>query len=269
MFAKKIAVSFICILLTMTAYASNQSGNNNSSYNLNNSNWGAASDDDAGPDQTISYDQYRPTPAPKPVYRRTVTKTYYKSNFDVSSYNLFYLGAYGGYGVISGAYKQDGQFTQGRLATGAAYASPKFIAGAELGFQSGNTMHLAIDQDLVLQTGGLQWLATLKPLVDFLVATKIRVTSNQPLFLSLKAGIAYRQLQLDDRTSSTYYLNKINPEVQAGLNFNLTDNAMLTMFYQGIYSTSNVGASINSYGNGVISFIPTQQAGFLGVEYSL
>lgn len=85
----------------------------------------------------------------------------------------------------------------------------------------------------------------------------------------LKGGIAYRQLQLNDRTS-TYndYLNKINGEFQAGLGVNITKHVMLNAFYQGIYSNNNANVYLDSAGNTPISHIPTQQAGFLGVEYS-
>jgi hypothetical protein len=86
----------------------------------------------------------------------------------------------------------------------------------------------------------------------------------------VKAGIAYRQLQLEDRTSPSDSLQQVNGELQVGLGYKLTDHATLTAFYQGIYAGGNAGVSTDATGdNTYISRIPTQQAGFLGIEYSL
>ena len=138
-----------------------------------------------------------------------------------------YMGAYGGYGNVSGAYKNDGQVTQGRLVLGlhaAEYRAATF--GAEVGVESGNDMRL-------------------------------------------QADAAYRQLQLEDRSSSRDGLRKINPELQIGLGVNITQNMMLTAFYQGIFSGNTAGVALNSAGDVTISKIPTQQAVFVGLEYSL
>ncbi len=43
----------------------------------------------------------------------------------------------------------------------------------------------------------------------------------------------------------------------------------MTGFYQGIYSGSNAGVGLDSAGNVTISRIPTQQAGFIGFEYTV
>lgn len=92
---------------------------------------------------------------------------------------------------------------------------------------------------------------------------------NKPIYYILKGGIAYRQVQLDDRTS-TYGdgLSHVTGELQAGLGMNVTEHVLLNVFYQGIYSNSNASVSLDSSGNTPITHIPTQQAGFLGVEYS-
>jgi len=191
----------------------------------------------------------------------------------------YHVGAYGGYGVIDGAYNDDGQFTQGRLAFGSdVYQWNMINAGLELGFQSGNTMRLDVAADLVDEAGELQWQATLKPLVDLLVSTKTQLPTSRPVYLIVKAGAAYRQLQLNDRTSTRDYLARVAPEVQAGLGVQLTPHAMLVLFYQGVYSTATVGAQLkdNPDIDGItwdpyatICNIPTQQAGFVGIELSL
>jgi hypothetical protein len=180
------------------------------------------------------------------------------------------LGAYGGYGNVSGAYKQDGQVTQDRLALGLRVAEYSFLSfGAEAGVQSGNTMRLAASSTLINTAGGLPIESTLKPLLDLLVTVKSQILSNHPLFGILKGGVAYRQLVLNDRSSTRDGLQKLNGELQAGLSYKLTDHATLTAFYQGIYSGANAGLTLSTVGDVSISRIPTQQAGFVGIEYSL
>ena len=61
----------------------------------------------------------------------------------------------------------------------------------------------------------------------------------------------------------------MNGELQAGLAYNLTSHVRISTFYQGIYSGSNAGLALNSAGDITLGRIPTQQAGFIGFEYSL
>jgi len=182
----------------------------------------------------------------------------------------FYIGAYGGYGDVSGGYKQDGQVAQGRLALGLRAAEYMGVAfGAEAGVQSGNTMRLEANDTLITDAGGLPIQSTLKPLLDILITVKGQLLPNTPLFGILKGGVAYRQLVLNDRSSARDGLRQVSGELQAGLAFNLTHHATLTALYQGIYSGSNAGLALNTVGDVTIGRIPTQQAGFLGFEYSV
>lgn len=181
----------------------------------------------------------------------------------------FYMGAFGGYGVVEGALNDDGNVTQGRLTFG--WRGPEFyniLWGAELGVQSGNTMRLSAPPALIAAAGDLPLQSVLKPFPDVLVTAKFQFPTAMPLSVIAKGGIAYRQLQFLDRSSARDTLNKVNGEFQGGLGMNVTDHVMLTAFYQGIYSTNTAGAALNSVGDVTISNIPTQQAGFLGVEYS-
>lgn len=193
------------------------------------------------------------------------------SHFQRLSPSRIYMGTYGGYGVINGAYKNDGDVAFGRLTLGLhAYEYRYFLFGTELGLQSGNTMRLETNSTVTNALGGLQPQASLKPFVDFLITAQGKLANDIPLFGILKAGIAYRQLQLEISTSSRDTVRKINGELQIGLGYNLTEHAMLTAFYQGIYSGSDAGVSVDASGdNTYINRIPTQQAGFLGIEYSL
>lgn len=180
-----------------------------------------------------------------------------------------YAGAFGGYGVVSGAYKQDGNVAQGRLTLGMHAVNYNLLMlGAELGLQSGNSMRLHASPSVLLGGGGLPIQSTLKPLVDALVTVNYQFSPNSPLFVLLKGGIAYRQLELEDRSSGQDSLNKVNGEFQGGLGYQLTEQVLISAFYQGIYSSSDARVALNSIGDTTISQIPTQQAGFLGFEYS-
>ena len=128
-------------------------------------------------------------------------------------------------------------------------------------------MRLNASQDIIEATGGLPIQTTLKPFVDALITLQYQFYASRPTFAILKGGIAYRQLQLDDRSSAQDNLNKVNGEFQAGLGFGVTQNVSITALYQGIYSASNPGVGINSTGDITVSQIPAQQAGLLGVEY--
>jgi len=183
---------------------------------------------------------------------------------------LFYVGGYGGYGTVSGGYNNDGNFAQGRFTLGVhAKQYKQWMLGGEIGVQSGNTMRLAANSNVVNPALDLPPQATLKPLVDLLFTVKGQIQPDKPLFYLLKGGIAYRQLQLNDRTSTLGdSLSNVTGELQAGLGIHITEHVLANAFYQGIYSNSNTGVYLDSAGNTPISHIPTQQAGFLGVEYS-
>ena len=181
----------------------------------------------------------------------------------------FYGGAAGGYGNVDGAYKQDGNVAQARLDLGVRFNAYHHVNfGAEIGVQTGNTMRLNASPAIIANSGGLPIQSTLKPLLDLLGTVKGPIFTNFPLAYVLKGGIAYRQLQLEDRTSAHDYLSQVNGEFQAGLNYDITKHLAITAFYQGIYNTNNAGISLDATGDTSILHIPTQQSGFLGLEYS-
>jgi len=186
---------------------------------------------------------------------------------DVPSW--LHLGVYGGYGNVSGAYENDGQFTQGRLALSAeGYNFQAFSLGLETGVQWGNDMRFVVPDFFDFSPGGLPVQTTLKPLVDLLVSLKFSFGQSSDFSVFAKGGIAYRQLQFMDRTSDDDTLRKINGELQAGLGYNVTRHAMLTAFYQGIYSGNSANITVDADNNVKLGRIPTQQAGFLGVNYA-
>ncbi len=197
---------------------------------------------------------------------------------DISTLSPVYMGVYGGYGTIDGEIGQDGNFTQFRLSLGARgpWTYKNTQVGAELGVQWGNTMRLSVSEELSALNSYLPFSVTLKPIIDALITLKYQFQPNSPLDLLLKGGIAYRQMQFNDMTSPKDHLSKVNGEFQAGLSYHLSQHAEITAVYQGIYSSSNAGvrytvSSTSGYydtGYFTLSQIPTQQAGFLGIEYT-
>lgn len=179
----------------------------------------------------------------------------------------FYVGAFGGYGVIEGTYH--GTMAQGRLTLGLHGWNYKNVTlGTELGVQSGNTMRLQTSEDLLVLAGGLPIEATLKPWLDALITIDYQIVPKRPFFAILKGGIAYRQLQLQGRSSSKDALDKVDGEFLTGLGYDLSHNVRLTALYQGIYSTSNAKITLSSTYDVLIARIPSQHTGLLGVEYS-
>lgn len=199
-----------------------------------------------------------------PVFAGTV------SDIAVKPQAIFYVGGYGGYGTVSGGYKKDGNVAQGRFTLGVhAKQYKQWGLGGEIGIQSGNTMRLATSSSVLDPTIDLLPQATLKPLLDLLLTFRGQIQPDKPFYYILKGGMAYRQLQLEGRTS-TYGdgLSQVAGEFQAGVGMKITEHVQLNVFYQGIYSNNNAGVYLDSAGNTPISHIPTQQAGFLGVEYA-
>ncbi len=185
-----------------------------------------------------------------------------------------YLAASGGSGVLSGGHHNEGDTGFGRLALGMYFPAFQLVQwagiGAEIGIQSGNQMAISGYSGLIDASGGMRPQVILKPTIDLLVAVKATFFPEVPVAVLLKGGIAYRELQFADRTSFQHdHIRKVDGEFQAGLGYNITPHAMISAFYQGIYSQNTVGLRIDSTGNNsFLSNIPTQQAGFLGVEYT-
>jgi hypothetical protein len=177
-----------------------------------------------------------------------------------------YVGGYGSYGTIDGAYSTDGEYVQYRFTLGVdAYRCDKWALGFEGGVQSGNSMPIDASTSLINQAGGLQPQATLKPLLDLLATVRWSFVGKWSLLI--KGGVAYRQMQWIDRTSSEDSLKKFNGEFQGGFGYQLTKHARLVGLYQGIYSNNNVSCSLDSQLGVKMHHIPTQQAGLFGIEY--
>ncbi|MCX6989653.1 MAG: hypothetical protein NTX49_01090 [Chlamydiae bacterium] len=178
-----------------------------------------------------------------------------------------YVGGYGGYGSIDGMVKKDGQYAQFRLALGVdAYTYKTLTVGLEGAVQSGKTMRVNMSATQQALTGDLPPQAILSPFIDLLAVARWNFVSKWHLLV--KGGIAYRELQFTDRTSSHDSLRRINGELQAGIGYQLTKHARLVGLYQGIYSESSLGITLSANDDVLMHHIPMQQAGLLGVEFS-
>ena len=178
-----------------------------------------------------------------------------------------YVGGYGGYGSIDGMYKKDGQYADFRFSLGVdAYQYKTLTLAVEGAVQSGKTMRVSMSEAQLASTGYLPPQAILSPFIDLLAVIRWNFINKWNLLL--KGGIVYRELQFTDRTSSHDSLRRVNGELQTGLGFQLTKHARLVGLYQGIYSRSTLGLTLDSNNDVLMHHIPTQQAGLLGVEYS-
>lgn len=177
-----------------------------------------------------------------------------------------YIGGYGGYGTLNGSYLHDGEYAQYRFCLGVDVLHKDiWTFGFESGVQSGNSMPVDMKSTYIVQAGGLQPQAILKPFLDLLVIVRWHIANKWDILL--KGGVAYRQMQLTDRTSSQDALRKFNGEFQGGLSYRLTRHTHLVGLYQGIYSASKVGCTLDAQNEVHMHYIPTQQAGLFGIEY--
>ncbi len=181
----------------------------------------------------------------------------------------FFAGAAGGYTNISGAHEQQGQTPQGRFTLGVKGKVDKlWLLGGELGIQSGNSMLLEVDEAVLSSTLFIPPQADLKPLIDALFSVQFQFTPTSPVSLQVKGGIAFREMQLNNITATSgTQLFTVAGEFQGGVGVKLVENVQLNAYYQGIYSNSNAGVYRDSENNTPMSYIPTQQGGFLGIEY--
>jgi hypothetical protein len=199
-----------------------------------------------------------------PLSRRHSSQNKVKQKESVS---CVYIGAYGGYGVTEGMRGVDGQTAQGRFALGVdAYRTDYVQLGIEAAVQSGNTLRLHVNGSTLAAIGGLYPLATVKGFPDFLVTAK---GYYKDFFVVLKGGVAYRQFTLLDRFSSKDSIRRGNGEVQVGVGYQMTSHVRLTAFYQGIYSGNSADIRLSPVNDVLLGQIPTQQGGWIGIEYSL
>ena len=163
-----------------------------------------------------------------------------------------------------------GQAHQGNTALGRLsfdYMPIKHL-GIELGVQSGNTMRFAAGQETVDTLGGVGIEGHIKPMIDVLVTIKSpNINSSIPLYASVKAGVAYRQLQMDRESIND--LSQVRPEFQAAVGYRVNPRLDINLTYQYV-SGGNPNICANQFTEqGQISNIPIQRAVLLGLTYTL
>jgi hypothetical protein len=185
----------------------------------------------------------------------------------------FYVGGSIGYANINNMLNNDGQTPMGRFSLGydaycfgwnGAYGN----LNMELGIQNGKLMRHSPafndptgDVDLPIQT-------TLNPVLDLLVGIKMGFAPDCGFYGFIKGGAAYRQLQFPNG-NFVNSINQISGEAQAGVGFMFSRHTRILAYYQGIYANGNVNYVGHENGWVSVTNIPTQQAGFLGFEYSI
>lgn len=179
-----------------------------------------------------------------------------------------------GYGLFLDMYKNDGQTALGRLSVGKEVFKSDEMAfgseislGLELGVQTGNSMRPGNEQP-TLDLFGLPIQSTLKPTIDFLATLRTNTLENVPLFMQLKAGVAYRHWQFET-FESINSISKIAPELQLGVGYLISDMAFITFSYQGIFG-GNPDFSVNTTQiTGTVINIPSQNALLVGFSLTL
>ena len=179
----------------------------------------------------------------------------------------WYQNAYHGYDTAQAAIG-DGQTPLGRFAIARDMGTFKTVnLGAEIGVQNGNTLRLNVSQVQANELGGLPIQANIKPMLD-LLATASYKPINTPVFGIVRVGIAYRRLQINDRTTFND-LSEVGFEVQAGLGMNLSDRANLSLNYQGVFDGNTKYLINTTEFTGHISTIPNQNGILLSLSYMI
>ena len=188
---------------------------------------------------------------------------------DEMPHNVFpftpYMGVYTGYGAIDNMLNGDGQTAIQRLAIGVdSFSWWRVNVGFELGVQTGNTMR----HSSVPLLGDEPIQLTLKPVLDLLVTARVKPIPCSGTYIFAKGGAAYRRMQINDRTNIPS-LHKWNGEFQVGAGYEFTPKARVSAFYQGIFAKDCACVKVNPITlRGNLKGIPTQEAAFVGFEYS-
>ena len=186
-------------------------------------------------------------------------------------YTWYDFGYHGGSSAYPAAQASigDGQTAFGRFAIARDLAKRHLIQfGLELGVQSGNIMRLDIPQATLDLLGGMPVQANIKPMIDLLATATTEPLVNTPAFGVLKAGIAYRRMQIDERVTVNE-LSQIGFELQAGLGANITDRARLALLYQGVFNGGTNFTVNTAADTGYVSNIPMQNGILLALSYTL
>lgn len=168
----------------------------------------------------------------------------------------------------------DGQTPFGRFAIARELGMYNVLNfGVELGVQSGNIMRLGVPQATLDLLDGLPIQLNVKPMLDLLATAKFQALSpsvwnSTPVFAAVKAGIAYRRLQINERVTVND-LSQVGFEVQGGLGVSISERAELSVMYQGVFNNSTRFTVNPLLSIGHISNIPSQNGVLLNLSYAV
>ncbi|MDF1757778.1 MAG: hypothetical protein P1U74_05730 [Legionellaceae bacterium] len=139
----------------------------------------------------------------------------------------------------------------------------KIIFGAEIGLQTSLDSRLDLNDEQTELLGGTAVQVVIQPFGDLLVTATRDIEQIPKSAVYTKIGIAYRQMHFDRGTLSSK--NQINPEVQVGISYAISQRASISLGYQGIYANT---IKLHTQGNapdgtGYVSSIPSQNGALL------
>ncbi|MFJ1270002.1 hypothetical protein ACD661_15695 [Legionella lytica] len=179
---------------------------------------------------------------------------------------LFHWGFSGSLGAThyTQVYNTDGYSVLGRLSFDVQYSLANSLdVGLETGVQNGNTMRLDIPKPTLDLLGGEPVSIIVKPTIDVLATAKITPSVDAAVYGLVKAGVAYRQMQVDRNEVND--LSKISPEVQAGLGYTINTSLAVHLLYQHIFGNNPNYEVDTQTERGSISNIPSQDSLLLGI----
>lgn len=143
----------------------------------------------------------------------------------------------------------------------------KLALGLELGLQTANDIEMMISPNIPV--GGVPLHASIKPMLDLMGTLQLSLNGAKTVFAILKGGVVYRRMHFTENTISN--ISRINPKLQAGFGFMVTQRIKLVTYYQGIYSSSvDLKEHVISQKAGLYSQsvqnIPCQHSVLIGVE---
>lgn len=173
------------------------------------------------------------------------------------------IGGYIGFENTQDMFENDGHTAMGRFSINRSlFYWGRTSVGVEAGIQSGNQMRLDITKANLDILGGVMITGTLKPMVDILVSART-LLPKLPMAFLIKAGINYRALQMDRIEVND--LEQIAPELQIGLEYNVTPHLSFAAYFQKIFDNSLNFNMFPQTERATIGSIPATSSLFFGM----
>lgn len=187
--------------------------------------------------------------------------------YNLDYFNPWTLDASLGMTLYPEAVSKDNQNAMGRLSLGRVlWTEPQWQAAIETGIQSGSALRLNFPKETIDSLGGVPIDSQLKTLIDVMISLKTDAMFYAPITPWFKAGMAYRQFQVDSHEINN--VQEFSPEIQAGLGYRINDQLTVTLGYQYIFG-KNPELSLNPDNEtGTLKYIASQQAIMAGFSVS-